>query len=91
MTAEKLGLDTTEDRLVNWAGWINKLEPVDKTDAKLIDQTIRALPDEVRQVVKAIYVQWPKQSIYFVAAELCMPPTFINRSLIRAKDEISRS
>jgi len=91
MTAEKHGLGTTEDRLVNWAGWINKLEPVDKTDAKLIDQTIRTLPEEVRQVVKAIYVQWPKQSIYFVSAELAMPPTWINRALTRVKDAISRT
>ena len=91
MTAEKHGLDTTEDRLINWAGWINKLEPTNKTDAKLIDQTIKSLPDEVRQVVRAIYVQWPKQSIYFIAAELAMPPTFINRALTKAKDAISRT
>jgi hypothetical protein len=91
MTAEKHGFGTTEDRLVNWAGWINKLEPVDKTDAKLIDQTIRTLPEEVRQVVKAIYVQWPMQSIYFVASELRMPPAFINRSLTKAKDAINRA
>ena len=91
MTAEKHGLDTTEDRLINWAGWINKLEPTNKTDAKLIDQTIKSLPDEVRQVVRAIYVQWPKQSIYFIAAELAMPPSFINRALTRAKDAISRT
>ena len=91
MTAEKHGLDTTEDRLINWAGWINKLEPTNKTDAKLIDQTIKSLPDEVRQVVRAIYVPWPKQSIYFIAAELAMPPSFINRALTRAKDAISRT
>lgn len=91
MTAEKHGSDTTEDRLINWAGWINKLEPTNKTDAKLIDQTIKSLPDEVRQVVRAIYVQWPKQSIYFIAAELAMPPSFINRALTKAKDAISRT
>ena len=91
MTAEKHGLDTTEDRLVNWAGWINKLEPVNRTDAKLIDEIIKKFPEDVKQVVRAVYVEWPKQSIYFIAAELAMPPTWINRALTRAKDAISRA
>lgn len=88
MTAEKHGLGTIEDRIVNWAGWINKLEPVDKEDAKKIDKIIRAQDEETRSVVKAMFVQWPKQSIYFIAAELAIPPSFINRSLMRVKDAI---
>ena len=88
MSATKSGLDSTEDRLANWAGWINKLEPVDKEDAKTVDKIIRAQDEETRAVVKAMFVQWPKQSIYFIAAELAIPPSFINRSLMRVKDAI---
>jgi hypothetical protein len=90
MTAEKSGSDSIEDRLVNWAGWVNRLEPVDEVDAKLVDSIIKKMPRESREVVKAVYVQWPKQSIYFVAAELAIPPTFINRTIEKVKNDLAR-
>lgn len=90
MSAKKNGSDSGEERLINWAGWVNKLQPVDESDAKQVNSEINKLPFEVRAVLKATYVQWPKQSIYFIASELSMPPTFINRAITQAKDAISR-
>lgn len=91
MSAEKSGFGSTEDRLANWAGWINRLEPVDKSDAKVVDDVIRKLPDTERQVVKAMFVQWPKQSVYFLAAELALPPYFINRVISKVKADVGRT
>lgn len=89
MRAEKSGSASgAEDRLINWAGWMNKLDPVDTEDAKTVNDIINKLSHEVRTVIKATYVQWPKQSIYFLAAELSLPPSFINRSIQVAKDAL---
>lgn len=88
MTAEKSGSVSGEERLINWAGWLNKLQPIDEEDAKAVNTIINKMDSDVRQVVKAVYVQFPKQSIYFVAAELAMPPTFINRAILKVKDAI---
>jgi predicted ABC-type transport system involved in lysophospholipase L1 biosynthesis ATPase subunit len=88
MSAEKSGFDSGEERLINWAGWKNGLQPVDESDAKMVDKVINTLSAEVRAAVRAVYVEFPRQSIYFVSAELAVPPTFINRSLKEAKDAI---
>lgn len=91
MSAVQSGLGSTEDRLVNWAGWIHKLEPTDKEDAKAVDAIVKKMPEETKQVLRAVYVEFPKQSIYFLAAELALPPTFINRTISEAKNVIQRA
>jgi len=88
MSVETSGLGTGEERLINWAGWKNCLQPVDEEDAKAVDKIINTLNSEVRSVVRAVYVEFPRQSVYFVAAELAVPPTFINRSIRQVKDAI---
>jgi len=88
MSVEKSGLGTGEERLINWAGWKNSLQPVDEADAKAVDKVVNTLSPEVRAAVRAVYVEFPRQSIYFVAAELAVPPTFINRSIRQVKDAI---
>lgn len=88
MSVEKSGLGSGEERLINWAGWKNNLQPVDEEDAKAVDKVINTLNSEVRSVVRAVYVEFPRQSVYFVAAELAVPPTFINRSIRQVKDAI---
>lgn len=88
MSVETSGLGSGEERLINWAGWKNNLQPVDEEDAKIVDKVINTLNSEVRSVVRAVYVEFPRQSVYFVAAELAVPPTFINRSIRQVKDAI---
>lgn len=88
MNAEKIGLGTGEERLINWAGWKRDLQPVDPMDAKAVDKILNSMGEDVRQAVRAVYVEFPKQSIYFVAAELAMPPTWINRTIERAKNAL---
>lgn len=88
MSVEKSGLGSGEERLINWAGWKNNLQPVDEEDAKAVDKIINTLNSEVRSVVRAVYVEFPRQSVYFVAAELAVTPTFINRSIRQVKDAI---
>ena len=88
MNVEKSGSGSGEERLINWAGWKNSLQPVDEADAKVVEKIINALNPEVRSIVRAVYVEFPRQSIYFVAAELAVPPTFINRSIRQVKDAI---
>lgn len=88
MSVEKSGSGSGEERLINWAGWKNNLQPVDEEDAKAVDKVINTLNSEVRSVVIAVYVEFPRQSVYFVAAELAVPPTFINRSIRQVKDAI---
>ena len=61
---------------------------MDEEDAKAVDKVINTLNSEVRSVVRAVYVEFPRQSVYFVAAELAVPPTFINRSIRQVKDAI---
>lgn len=88
MNAKGSGSGSGEERLINWAGWKNSLQPVDEADAKVVDRVINSLNAEVRAAVRAVYVEFPRQSIYFVAAELAVPPTFINRSIRQVKDAI---
>ena len=88
MNAKGSGSGSGEERLINWAGWKNSLQPVDEEDAKAVEKIINTLPIDVRTAVRAVYVEFPRQSIYFVAAELAVPPTFINRSIRQVKDAI---
>lgn len=80
-----------EERLHNWAAWKRKEPLADATDAQAVDAVIKTLKEEDRAAVNAVYVQHPYQSIYYVSAEISMPPTWINRAIEKAKNELRRN
>jgi hypothetical protein len=77
-----------EARFHNWAAWKRKEPLADETDAQAVDKVIKTLRAEDREILTAVYVQHPYQSIYYVSAEVAVPPTFINRAIERAKNAI---
>ena len=77
-----------EERLHNWAAAKRKQTVADMNDFAIIDAAIKQLPEDEREVVAAIYLNFPYQSIYFVATELGMPPSYINRCLEKAKAKL---
>ena len=77
-----------EERLHNWAAGKRKQSAADMIDFAKMDAAIKKLPEDEREVIAAIYLNFPYQSIYFVAAEINMPPSYINRCLEKAKAKL---
>ena len=78
-----------EDRLHNWAAWKRKEPMADTTDAKIVDAVVQKLGPDDRAAINAVYVSHPYQSIYYVSAEISIPPTWINRAIEKAKRGLS--
>jgi hypothetical protein len=78
-----------EARLHNWAAWKRKEPLADATDAKTVDGVIQTLGPDDRAAITAVYVSHPYQSIYYVSAEIHIPPTWINRAIEKAKRGLS--
>ncbi len=74
-----------EERLHNWAAWKRKEPMADTADAKIVDAVIQGLGPDDRAALTAVYVSHPYQSIYYVSAEISTPPSWINRSIEKAK------
>lgn len=67
-----------------------KFDFADMEDFIEMDAALKNLTQEERDVIAAVYLHFPYQSIFFVSAELKMPPTYINRHLERAKVKLGR-
>lgn len=74
-----------ESRLHNWAAWKRKEPLADAEDAKAVDAVVQKLSPDDRAAVNAVYVQFPYQSVYYVCAEISMPPSWINRAIEKVK------
>lgn len=74
-----------ESRLHNWAAWKRKEPLADQIDAKIVDAVVQKLSPDDRAAVNAVYVSHPYQSIYYVCAEISMPPSWINRAIEKVK------
>ena len=79
---------STEERLHNWAAGKKKQEAADIRDFLTMDAAIKNLTPDEREVIAAVYLNFPYQSVYFIAAELAMPPSYINRNLEKAKAKL---
>ena len=74
-----------ETRFTYCAAWKRKEPLADAEDAKTVDSVVQKLSSDDRAAVNAVYVQFPYQSVYYVCAEISMPPSWINRAIEKVK------
>jgi hypothetical protein len=78
-----------ESRLHNWGAWKRKEPLADAVDARMVEDVVSKLSPDDRSAITAVYVQFPYQSVYYVCAEISIPPSWINRAIERAKRGLS--